>query len=746
MPASIEPIRHGSSIGQPLTRREGRLKVTGRAQFAADHLPPGLLHAALCVARIARGRVTGLDVAAAEAHPGVVAVMTPDNAPKLAKDPDLKDVPFTFRLDLLQNSTVRYANQPIAVVIAETLEAATEGARLLAPTYEAETPRIGLDAGEVFTPDAVGVGAPASEVDGDIDAGLAAASKKIAATYETPAQYHNAMEPHAAVASWDGDRLTLHTPSQGLAIAQGRLAGLFGIRPGDVHVESPYLGGGFGSKGVPSGPQVLACMAARLVGRPVKLVPTRAQMYGPMGHRGPTRQTLTLGADEAGRLTALDHHVLTASSSFDDFFEPAGRVTSTLYASPAIAIRHEAVRLDTGTPLFMRAPGEASGSVAIESALDELAHELGMDPLELRLANYAEQEPMTGKPFSSKGLRECYERGAAAFGWAGRPLKPRQTRDADGFLVGTGMGTATFPALIFEGQARAEIRADGTGTVELGALDMGQGAWTALAQIAADGLGIGMESLTFNMGRSDLPSAGIAGGSGHTATAGNAIHAAGLDVIGQLADLATNDPASPLYGAGNAGVTAAGGRLTRRDDPSRSESFSDILGRAGRSKIEGKGKAGADPAAQNAYAMHAHGAVFAEVRVDPDLGQIRVSRLTGAFAAGRVINPRLVRSQYYGGMIWGLSFALHERAEMDPRTGRFLNDNLAEYHVPVNADIPAMEAILVHEDDAVVNALGVKGVGEIGITGTAGAIANAVWHATGVRVRDIPITLDKLLN
>ena len=742
----VQRTRQGSSIGQPLTRRDGPLKVTGRALFAADNRPPDLLHAALCVSRIAKGRVTGLDVAAAEAHPGVVAVMTPENAPELAKDPDEKDGPFIFRLDLLQDSRVRYANQPIAVVIGQTLEAATEGARLLAPTYAEETPRIGLDAGVVFTPDAVGVGAPANEIDGDVEAGLAAASRTITATYETPAQYHNAMEPHAAVAAWDGDRLTLFTPSQGMAIAQGRLAGLFGIAPGDIHIESPYLGGGFGSKGLPSGPQVLACMAAKLVGRPVKLVPTRAQMYGPMGHRAPTRQTLKLGADASGRFTAVDHHVLTATSSFDDFFEPAGKLTSTLYASPAIAIRHEAVRLDTGTPLFMRAPGEASGSVALESAVDELAIACDMDPLEFRLANYAEVEPITGKPFSSKALRECYRRGAEAFGWAGRDRRPRRTRDSDGLLVGTGMGTATFPALMFEGQARAEIRADGTGTVEIGAHDMGQGAWTALAQIAADGLGIGMEGLTFRMGSSDLPNAGIAGGSGHTATAGGAIHAAGLDVIGRLADLATRDPASPLYGAGNAGVTAAGGRLTRRDDPSRSESFPDILKRAGRSSIQGEGRAGADPAAQKSYAMHAHGAVFAEVKVDPDLGQIRVSRLVGAFAAGRVINPRLVESQYYGGMIWGLSFALHEHAEMDARTGRFLNDNLVEYHVPVNADTPAMEAILVHEDDAVVNALGVKGVGEIGITGTAGAIANAVWHATGIRVRDIPITLDKLLG
>ncbi|MBV9076315.1 MAG: xanthine dehydrogenase family protein molybdopterin-binding subunit, partial [Methylobacteriaceae bacterium] len=692
------------------------------ATFAADNNLPGMLTAALCVARIARGRVTGLDVAAAKGHPGVVAVMTPDNAPRLAVHPDEKRAPFTFRLDLLQDARVRYANQPVAVVIADTLEAATEGARLLAPRYEAEEPRIGLDSGEPFTPPAIGVGQPPEEGHGDVEAGLAGAAHRIEAVYETPAQYHNAMEPHAAVAAWDGDRLTLHTPSQGMAIAIGRLAGLFGIPAENIRIESPFLGGGFGSKGLISGPQVLACMAARLVGRPVKLVARREEMYGPMGHRAQTRQTLQLGTDGAGRLTALDHHTLTASSSFDDFYEPSGGVSHTLYASPAIRARHEAVRLDTGTPLFMRAPGEASGSVALESAVDEMAQACGMDPLAFRLANYAEVEPISGRPFSSKALRACYEQGAAAFGWADRPREPRQTRDADGLLVGWGMGTATFPALMFEANARAELRADGSGIVEIGAHDMGQGAWTALAQIAADGLGIDLERLTFRMGSSDLPDAGIAGGSAHTATAGGAIHAAAQAVIGQLADLATADPASPLYGAGNAGVTLRDGRLVRRDDGSRGESASDILARAGRESVSATGKASSDPAAQKTYAMHAHGAVFAEVKVDPDLGQIRVTRLVGAFAAGRVINPRLVRSQYYGGMIWGVSFALHEHAQMDPRTGRFLNDNLAEYHVPVNADTPAMEAILVHEDDPHVNALGIKGVGEIGITGTAGAV------------------------
>jgi xanthine dehydrogenase YagR molybdenum-binding subunit len=739
-------VRHGSNIGQPLTRRDGLLKVTGTARYAADNHRPGMLYAVLAVSSIARGRVAALDVAAAKAHAGVVEVMTPANKPALAQDPDEKSNPFMFRLDLLQSDRVRYANQPIAVVIAQTLEAATEGATLLSPRYATEPARVGLDAAGSFVPSSVGVGNPTRVERGDVAAGLAAAPKRVEATYETAPQYHNPIEPHAIVAAWDGDTLSIDTPSQGLAMAVGRVAGLFGISPARIHIRSPFLGGGFGCKGFISGPQILGIMAASMVGRPVKLVLRREQMFGPVGHRAPTRQTLRLAADQNGRLTALDHHTRTTSSTFDDFFEPASDSSHTLYASPAISTSHEAVRVDTGTPLFMRAPGEATGSIALESAIDEMAYACGMDPLAFRLANYAEVEPISGKPFSSKALRECYAQGAARFGWERRALAPRQMHDHDGLLVGWGVGTATFPALMFQAEAKAVLRREGGGVMEIGAHEMGQGAATALAQIAADGLGLDIDQVEFRTGTSDLPDGGIAGGSAHTATAGMAIHNAGADVVARLADLATSDQRSPLYGAGNAGVIARGGRLFRRDDESRSESYADILRRAGLAAIEGRGRSAADPVAQSSYAMHAHGAVFAEVKVDPDLGQMRVTRVLGAFAAGRIINPRLVQSQLCGGMTWGVSFALHEHAVMDARSGRVMNPNLAEYHIPVNADVPVVEAILVEERDPHVNALGIKGVGEIGVTGSAGAVANAVWHATGVRVRKFPITLDRLIE
>jgi xanthine dehydrogenase YagR molybdenum-binding subunit len=737
--------RHGSNAGQPLTRRDGVLKVTGRATYAADNHPDAMLYAVVAISSVARGRVTSLDVAAAKAHGGVVEVITPANRPPLAHDPNEKMPPFGFRVEVLQDDSVRYVNQPIALVIAETLEAATEGAALLNPQYAVERARTGLHDGERYALGAVGMGMPAQSGHGDVEAGFAAAATIIQGDYATPAQYHNAMEPHAIVAQWDGDRVTIDMPNQALALTRVAYATYFGVPEENVLIRSPFLGGGFGSKAILNGPQILAVLAARLLKRPVKLVLTRSQMYGPVGHRGATWQTLRLGLDGQGRLTALHHRAISATSSFDEFIEPAASASLPLYASPAILVEHEGLRLDTGTPGPMRAPGEASGSAALEVAMDEAAQACGMDPLEFRLANYADTEPGSGRPFSSKALRECYAEGAKRFGWAGRPLEPRQMRDEDGLLVGWGMGTALFHCPHFPAAARATLRADGTALVETAGADMGQGAWTALAQIAAEALGLDPEQVELHSGLSSLPDGGVAGGSAHTASAGLALHNAGEDAIARLAELAINDPASPLFGAGNIGVVARGGRLQRRDDEGRSESYIEILARAGRSDVVGEAKAARDQETASTYAMYSHGAVFAEVKVDPDLGQVRATRLVGAFAAGRIINPRLVRSQYYGGMIWGASFALHEQAIVDRRTGRIMNADLAEYHVPVNADVPSLEAILVPEEDPYINPLGVKGVGEIAVTGTVGAIANAVWHATGVRVRRFPIRLEDLL-
>ena len=741
----LQSARYGSNAGQPLARRDGVLKVTGRAIYAADNRPAGLLYAFIAVSKIARGRVTALDVEAAKAHPGVVEVLTPANRPPLFHDPDEKMPPFGFRVEVLQDDRVRYVHQPVALVVAESLEAAIEGAALLDPQYEVEPARTGMDTGDLYDPNGIGIGAPPVTTHGDIEEGFRRATRVVEADYVTPAQYHNAMEPHAVVAEWDGDRVMLDMPSQALALSCASYSAYFGIPVENVTIRSPFLGGGFGSKAILNGPQILAILAARMLNRPVKLALSRSQMYGPVGHRGATWQKLRMGMDEDGRLTALHHQAIASTSSFDEFLEPAANASLPLYASPAILVEHKALRLDIGTPGPMRAPGEASGSAALEVAIDEAAEACGMDPLAFRLANYAETEPGSGKPFSSKALRECYVEGAGRFGWSERPLAPRLMRDEDGFLVGWGMGTAVFPCPHFPAEARVTLRADGTALAETAGADMGQGAWTALAQIAAEALGLDAGEVEFHSGLSTLPDGGIAGGSGHTASAGLALNNAGKDVIAQLADLATNDPASPLYGAGNVGVVAREGRLRRRDDEGRSEAYAEILARAGRTQLVGTAKAARDPAAAAAHAMYSHGAVFAEVKIDPDLGQIHATRLVGAFAAGRIINPRLVRSQYFGGMIWGTSFALHEEAVTDRRTGRIMNADLAEYHVPVNADVPSLEALLIPEDDPHVNPIGVKGVGEVGITGTVGAIANAVWHATGTRVRRFPIRLEHLL-
>ncbi|WMS41384.1 xanthine dehydrogenase family protein molybdopterin-binding subunit [Acuticoccus sp. MNP-M23] len=739
-------VRLGSSAGQPATRHDGPLKVTGAATFAADNRPDGLLYAVLATAGIARGRVTFMDLAAAGAHPGVVRIITPANRPPLAHDPAEKMHRLNFRIEVLQDDTVRYAGQPIALVVATTLEAATEGARLLAPQYANEPVRITFEDSEMFAPEAVGPGAPPTLVKGDLAAGLAEAATTTETRIETPFQYHNAMEPHALVAAWDGDHLTVDMPHQAVGVARADLAAYFGVPADNILIRSPFIGGGFGSKAILVGPTVLAVLAAQMVGQPVKLALRREQMFGPVGHRGATRQHLRLGMDDAGHLTALSHDTTATTSRFDDFVEPASNASHNIYASPNMAMHHTGARIDTGTPGPVRGPGEATGSAALECAMDEAAEACGMDPLAFRLANYAETDPATGKAFSSKALRECYAEGAARFGWAGRPLRPRQMRDASGMLTGWGMGTAMFPCPMFNAAARATLRADGTALMESSAAEMGQGALTALGQIGADGLGIDSDALTFSTGSSDLPDAGIAGGSGHTATAGNAIFAAGSDAIRKLADIATADPASPLFGAGNAGVVGRSGRLHRADDDSRSEAYADIMARAGIASIEGNGTGARNPASAEEYAMFTHGAVFAEVKVDPDLCQILVTRLVGAFAAGRIINPRLARSQLTGGMIWGIGFALHEEAVHDPRTGRPMNADLAGYHIPVNADCPSVEALLVAEDDPHVNALGIKGVGEVGITGTAGAIANAVWHATGIRAARFPIRIEHLIG
>ena len=651
-----------------------------------------MLHAVVAVSTIARGRVASLDVAAAKAHPGVVEVITPANRPPLSLDPDVKHGLFGFRFEALQNDRVRYAKQPIALVVAETLEAATEGARLLAPTYEAEPARIGFDGGERYDPPAVGIGSPPNFDRGDLAAGHAAATHRIETAYETPIQYHNAMEPHAIVAEWDGDRLTIDTPNQAIVMARAGFAAYFGIPAENVHLRSPFLGGGFGSKAILSGPQILCILAARMLGRPVKLVLPRDQMFGPVGHRGATQQHLRLGIDADGRLTALEHHAMSTTSSFDDFIEPAANASHNLYASPAISTRHcgGAGRYRHAGPDAGAGRSHRLGRTRMRDGRGGAclrARSAGIPPAQLR-----RDRPGIGQAVLGQGAARMLRR-RAPNGSAGPGVRLRRGRCATTPVTSSAGAWAAHcsPRRCSRPRRAPRCAATAPRWSRPPAADMGQGAWTALAQIAADGLGLDIDKIEFRSGSSELPDGGIAGGSGHTATAGSALYNAGADAIAKLAELATNDPDSPLFGAGNAGVEARGGRLYHSGDETRSESYADILARAGLTTLEGRGRGARDPANAEARAMFSHGAVFAEVKVDPDLGQVRVTRLVGAFAAGRIINPRLARSQLYGGMIWGLSFALHEEAIHDRRTGRPMNADLAGYHIPVHADIPELE-------------------------------------------------------
>jgi xanthine dehydrogenase YagR molybdenum-binding subunit len=552
------------------------------------------------------------------------------------------------------------------------------------------------------------------------------------------------MEPHATIARWSGDSLTVYDATQGVFSARSRLASMFGLQPEQVRVIAKFIGGGFGSKGSVWPHTVLAAMGAKMVNRPVKLAVWRPQMWSSVGYRSPTVQRVALGARKDGTLLATIHEVRSQTSAIDEFVESSGVLTTMLYDSPALLVTHRLTKLNVPTPTFMRAPGESSGSFALESAMDELAYAVGLDPIELRLRNYAERDPGRDLPFSSKSLRECYRAGAEAFGWNRRLPAPRSMR-AGRMLVGLGMATATYPTNRSEAAAIARVDAQGRAIVQSGGVDIGTGAYTAFTQVAAEALGIPVERVTFGLGDTNLPKAPNAGGSQLTASVGSAVKLASLDLRNKVALLAAGDVGSPLAGATVDTIDARDGRIFLRAQPERGETYAAILARHPGTALEGRSdaKAGAE---KDQYSMHAFGAQFAEVRVDPDLGEVRVVRQIGAFAAGRILNAKLARSQYIGGMTFGLGMALLEETRRDDRTGRAMNANLADYLLPVHADVPALEALIVPEDDPHVNEIGVKGIGEIGIVGAAAAIANAVYHATGKRVRDLPILPEKLLD
>ncbi len=742
------PMTNGeASIGKPLDRVDGRLKVTGQALYAAEHPVPNVTHAVLIMSTIARGRVTGMNTKAAEQSPGVLAVMTPMNAPRLpAESSGGNKAPTSRKVQVLQDDRVYYSNQPIGLVVAETLEQATHGAELVEVSYAAEPFNVVLERGlaKAYDPKKVGgAGDPADSSRGDIQRGMDQAAGRIDNLYITPAETHNPMEPHATIAVWNGGKLTLYDATQGVFSDRKRVAELLGLQPDDVRIVSPFLGGGFGSKGPAWSHVILAAMAAKQVSRPVKLVVKREQMFGMVGFRGRTRQSVSAGGKKDGTLTALRHDTVTQTSSFDEFVESSSLTARMLYQVPNNTTSHRLVKLDMGTPSFMRAPGEAPGTYGLEAAMDELAYELKIDPLELRLRNYAEQDPEKGKPWSSKSLRECYRAGAERFGWSQRNPAVRATRDGNS-LIGWGMATAVYPTRRSKSSAMATLRQDGSALVEAGTQDLGTGTYTIMTQVAADGLGLRPSQVTFRLGDTRFPETPVSGGSQTAASTGSSVFAAAQALREKLVQMAITDASSPLSGVGAGDVSIEDGFLVLRGNPAKRESLAALLKRQGKESVEAHGEA--QPGAEkDEYSMYAFGAQFAEVRVDADLGQARVTRMVGAFAAGRILNEKTARSQFMGGMVWGISMAMLEDTIADPNRGRIVNANLAEYLVPVNLDVPDIEVIMVPETDVHVNPMGVKGIGEIGVTGATAAIVNAVFHATGRRVRELPVTPDKLI-
>ncbi|MGV3654691.1 MAG: xanthine dehydrogenase family protein molybdopterin-binding subunit [Noviherbaspirillum sp.] len=735
-----------SIIGQPIDRTEGRLKVTGSARFAAEHPLPRLAHAVLVTSTIASGRIESIDSSAAAGMPGVLLVMTHRNAPRLPANgrAGAGSPPAGRVLNLLQDDLVHYNNQPLAVVVADTLEQAQDAARQVGIGYRRDDAVLDFHQAKLspHQPEKV-KNEPADTSRGNLQAGLREAASQVDAIYTTPMQHHNPMEPHATIAAWDGDRLTLYDATQYITGVRKTVSMTLGIAPEKVHVLSPYVGGGFGCKGSVWSHVVLAAMAARSVGRPVKLALERPQMFGPVGGRPNTEQRLLLAAKEDGGITAIRHNVMASTSFIEDWIEPSALTTRMLYQCPNQQTTHRLASLHIGTPTFMRAPGEATGTFALEVAMDELAYALKMDPLQLRLQNHADRNPQDGKPWSSKSLRECYRAGAERFGWSRRTPAPGSMRNGD-TLVGWGMATATYPANRMPASALARILPDGTALVRSGSQELGTGTYTIMTQVAAEALGLPPHKVRFELGDTDMPEAPVSGGSTTAASVAPAVRAAATAARIKLIGMALADAASPLHGAGQDEIAVEDGWLFRRSDPARREAMTALIARHGGQAVEASASVQAGEEKEK-YSMHSFGALFAEVHIDPDLGLIRVPRIVASYGVGQLLNRKTGRSQLMGGIVWGIDMALLEKTEYDPRDGRAVNANLAEYHVPVNADVGAIDIIVLDELDPHINALGAKGIGEIGITGVVAAIANAVYHATGKRVRDLPITLDKLL-
>jgi xanthine dehydrogenase YagR molybdenum-binding subunit len=741
------------AIGKPLDRVDGVEKVTGAARYSGEIALPGLAHAALVPATIASGRVTAVDDRAALAAGGVLAVLTHENLPKVAAEPHL--LPSLVGAAApgesffpMQDDAVLYAGQPVAIVVADGHERAQHAASLVRVDYERAPSVTTIDEGrgDAYEPERLFGGLmPARSERGGAAGALADAELRLDVAYRFAANHHNALEPPVTTAIWEDGRLTLYDSTMGIRATQLTVAELLGLPLSDVRVVTNFVGGGFGSKALVWPHVTLAAMAARHVGRPVRLALTRPQAFTSCGHREEQEQSLSIGATRDGRLTALVHHKLSITSPFDDWAEPATGASSQVYACENYLGVHRLVRGNTITPTFTRGPGEALGVFVLETAMDELASELGVDPIELRVRNQAATDPH-GNPWSSDGREECMRRGAERFGWADRDPEPRSRRDGD-WLIGTGMSGASYPVALFmpTQHARARLYADGTAVVQTGTQEFGTGVRTVMTQVGADALGLASSAVRAEAGDTDLPNTSAAVGSAGASMVSAAVHAAATALREKLVALAVGDEASPLAGADPAAIEVRDGRLALREQPETGETYGELMQRNRLVDAEALGS-WRPPPLDTPHGLLTFGAQFAEVAVDPDLGLVRVRRLVGAFAPGRVLNPKLARSQLVGGMLWGLGQALLEGNRMDTRHGRWGASDLGSYLVPVNADSPDVEVELIEVQDDVVNPLGVKGVGEIGQVGVAAAIANAVFHATGRRVRELPIAPELVMD
>ena len=735
-----------NAVGQPVSRIDGRLKVTGSARYTADIPLESLVHGAIVYSTIANGRIVSIDAAAAQSAPGVLAVLTHKNMPPMNQQSWSHLRPQGQTYLPLQDDRVHYAGQPVALVVAATLDQATYAGTLIKVMYEAHPPVV-FDL-RTAKEDAVEPPQrmwPLSSSVGDVDKAIAGAAVKIEQTYTMSDRHHNPMEPHATLAVWDGDgSLTLYDSTQMVVGTKKLVSLVLGIPEEKINVVCEFLGGGFGGKSWSWPHTLLAALAAKVVNRPVRLQLSRAQMYSMVGHQAGTVQTIALGANSDGNLSGIRHDSINPTSVFDDYVEYAAMASRHLWrASGGIATSHRVVHVNRNSPVVLRAPMEAQGHFALECAMDELAYATGVDPVELRLRNDTDTDPYSGRPFSTRALRECLTKGAARFGWDRRSPEPRSMRDGR-YLIGQGMAAAIYTHWRWPGKARVTINRGGSVLVEAAAHDIGTGTYTVMAQVAADVLGLAPDKVTVRLGDTRLPESHPAIGSATVSNATAAVMLAARAAREKAIALTLTGRAAPFAGAAPADVIVADGRLALVKTNSN-VTYAELLARNGLSSLVGEGDYAPVEEANGPKAIFSFSAVFAEVRVDAELGLVRLNRFVGAYDAGRIINPKTARSQAIGGIIWGVGQALLEQSETDPASGQFINRNYSGYLVPTNADIPELDVLFVGGFDEEASPLGTKGLGELTAVSVAPAIANAVYHATGKRIRDLPVTVEKLL-